>query len=343
VIAKISKGGDFGGVLRYLYGPGRHAEHEDPHRVAGNVIGDDPRTLAETLRETTELNGRVGQPVWHASLRLAPEDRGLSDAEWARASETFLRRVGFLDERHPGRDTPFVAVRHGDDHVHLVVSRVRFDGTVARDSFDYCRAHQGARAVEAELGLVDASERRGRGGRLAAVTIAERESAARRGVDPERAGLREAVRDARDASGGTRTGFETALEERGVLYRANVAPSTGRMHGYSFSRQGWVDQDGEQVWVPASKVGKELRWAQLGPEVERAGAGRQSEVGRLAGDQEARRVAELVAQSFPEPLRLDKAVGSGRTPHRGRESEAARLLRERQERERADRDRGRGR
>jgi len=128
---------------------------------------------------------------------------------------TFLRRVGFLDERHPGRDTPYVAVRHGDHHVHLVVSRVRFDGTVARDSFDYHRSHQGARAVEAELGLVNAGERTGRGGRLAAVTIGERESAARRGSDPERAGLREAVGEARDASGGTRAGFEAGLGERG--------------------------------------------------------------------------------------------------------------------------------
>src|SRR5438445_9342483 len=115
------------------------------------------------------------------------------------------------------------------------------------------------------------------------------------------------------------------------------------MYGYSFSRPGWVARDGEQVWLPASKVGKELRWAQLGHDLEHAGAGRQSEVGRVVGDQEARRVADLVAQSFPEPLRLGKAAGSGRAPHGGRESAAARLLRDRQERERQERDRDRGR
>jgi hypothetical protein len=116
------------------------------------------------------------------------------------------------------------------------------------------------------------------------------------------------------------------------------------MNGYSFSREGWRDGAGEQVWLPASKVGKELRWAQLGHDLEHAGAARQSEVGRLVGERdEARRVADLVAQSFPEPLHLGKAAGQGRAPHRGRDSEAARLLRDRQERERHDRDRGRGR
>ena len=113
------------------------------------------------------------------------------------------------------------------------------------------------------------------------------------------------------------------------------------MYGYSFSSPGWVARDGEQVWLPASKVGKELRWAQLGHDLEHAGAGRHSEIGRLVGDQEARRVADLVAQSFPKPLQLDKAAARGRAPHGGRESEAARRLRERQERDRNDRDRGR--
>lgn len=52
-------------------------------------------------------------------------------------------------------------------------------------------------------------------------------------------------------------------------------------------------------------------------------------------------MADLVAQSFPKPLQLDKAAARGRAPHGGRESEAARRLRERQERDRNDRDRGR--
>lgn len=35
------------------------------------------------------------------------------------------------------------------------------------------------------------------------------------------------------------------------------------MNGYSASLEGWTDQRGEQVWLPASKVHRELRWQQL--------------------------------------------------------------------------------
>jgi hypothetical protein len=38
-----SAGGDVGGLLRYLYGPGRENEHIDPHQVAS--WDDAPATL----------------------------------------------------------------------------------------------------------------------------------------------------------------------------------------------------------------------------------------------------------------------------------------------------------
>ncbi len=34
MIGRVYRGGDVGGLLRYLYGPGRHNEHENPHLVA---------------------------------------------------------------------------------------------------------------------------------------------------------------------------------------------------------------------------------------------------------------------------------------------------------------------
>lgn len=132
-------------------------------------------------------------------------------------------------------------------------------------------------------------------------------------MEPERAALRDAVGEARDGCDGSRGGFEGALAGRGVVFRANVA-STGRMQGYSFSREGWVDGSGEQVWLPASKVGKELRWGQLEADLgARREPARQCEAGRLVSEQrDAREVAALVTQSFPQPLQLP-APGRGRT------------------------------
>jgi hypothetical protein len=58
------------------------------------------------------------KPVWHCSVRAAPEDRLLSDAEWAQIAAQVMDRTGLA----PADDelgVRWVAVRHGSDHVHL--------------------------------------------------------------------------------------------------------------------------------------------------------------------------------------------------------------------------------
>src|ERR1019366_6205664 len=83
VIGKVSRGVNAGGLLRYLYGPGKANEHTDPHLVAG--FGD-PRELEPDLRpdgsrDLRRLSGLLSQPlaldplcgcdkpVWHCSVR----------------------------------------------------------------------------------------------------------------------------------------------------------------------------------------------------------------------------------------------------------------------------------
>ena len=48
MIPNIVTGGDTGGLMRYLVGPGRANEHENPHVIAGSrdivrKLGDDQR------------------------------------------------------------------------------------------------------------------------------------------------------------------------------------------------------------------------------------------------------------------------------------------------------------
>jgi hypothetical protein len=84
-------------LLRYLYGPGKANEHTDPHLVAG--FGDpakleperrsdgspDLRRLAGLLVQPLAAldGGNYDKPVWHCSLRAAP-DRGVSAARYWR-------------------------------------------------------------------------------------------------------------------------------------------------------------------------------------------------------------------------------------------------------------------
>jgi len=119
-------------------------------------------------------------------------------------------------------DHPWVAVRHGDDHVHVVACRITIEGEVWRDSHDYARSMRSCRRLERDHGLTVVDGLR-RTGRLATTTAAERARAQRHGVDPERARLRDLMHAARATAAGTgRAGWEHELAARGVLYEAKT-------------------------------------------------------------------------------------------------------------------------
>lgn len=67
------------------------------------------------LRKALNTRKEIKNPVWHASLRNTARDRTLSDATWADMGQSFAEEMGFAEH-------PWVMVRHGHDHVHLVVS-----------------------------------------------------------------------------------------------------------------------------------------------------------------------------------------------------------------------------
>lgn len=259
MIANITKGRKAVGALVYDFGPGRRDEHINPRIVAGNVTGT-PLQVARAIDHTARRRPGITAPIWRASLSLPDEDGILPDAQWSAIATAFIADMGF-------DGAPWVAVRHGDDHIHLTVSRVDWSGQLLTDRWDYRRAREAADRLEEEHGLVRARDRfRAEGPE---VRNNELEAAKRRGrgpdapKPPEREELRSLVREVRDASRGLgRDAFESGLADVGVGFRANVA-STGRMNGYSFTLEGWTDGSGEQVWFGASKVARELRWAQL--------------------------------------------------------------------------------
>ncbi|MCT6782308.1 relaxase/mobilization nuclease domain-containing protein [Streptomyces sp. CS7] len=258
MIANITKGRKAVGALIYDFGPGRRDEHINPRIVAGNVTGT-PLQVARAIDHTARRRPGIAAPIWRTSLSLPDEDGILPDAQWADIATAFIADMGF-------DGAPWVAVRHGDDHIHLTVSRVDWAGQLLTDRWDYRRAREAADRLEEEHDLVRARDRfRAEGPQVRNNELEA--SKRRRGPEPdrppEREELRRLVREVRDASRGLgRAAFESGLADAGVHFRANEA-STGRMNGYSFTLDGLVDGAGEQIWHTASKVAKDLRWAQL--------------------------------------------------------------------------------
>jgi hypothetical protein len=65
VIGTVLRGAEAGGLLRYLYGPGRANEHTDPHLVAGfsDPTELEPERRPGRLPDLRRLAGLLAQPV----------------------------------------------------------------------------------------------------------------------------------------------------------------------------------------------------------------------------------------------------------------------------------------
>jgi len=270
MIAKITRGTRAGDIAAYLHGPGKTAMHtyrdrDGVEQVGGIVIGgtlamrgDTTGRWAAELREAAASRPEITKPIWQVSLRCAPGDRALTDAEWRDAATAFMSRMGL-------EDRPWVVVRHADDHVHLVASRVTDTGQVWHGRQDYRQAQTACAELEQAYGLQVAPRETTRVSRRAAdhqITRGERHQALRTHLPPERVELATVVRAcaARAAGGGT-DAFEAELEKAGVEFEANRA-KTGRMSGYKFGT-GRVDEAGQPVWFKASQLDKTLAWAKL--------------------------------------------------------------------------------
>ena len=165
MIAKITRGKNPGDIGAYLHGPGHANEHEYLSGVSnhsgGIVIGSnigmeghtDPGKWAGELRKAMRKRPEIKNPVWHASLRNTAQDRTLSDATWADMGQSFAEDMGF--DGHP-----WVMVRHGEDHVHIVVSRVSDLGEVWHARNDRRAAQNACKKLEREHSLVEAPRRR---------------------------------------------------------------------------------------------------------------------------------------------------------------------------------------
>jgi len=270
VIAKITRGGSARGLAEYLHGPGRADEHTWRNEkgvtfaggkvIAGTVPLADPakgKGWAKDFQVAHSLRPGVTKNVWHCSLRAAPTDRRLSDAEWTQIGHRMAAGMGYAEH-------PWVLVRHADDHVHIAVSRVSHEGTVWKGSHDRYAVRPIMREVEARHGLVQVPDVQQAPGPQTRLSQGEHRRAQRTSEVPGRAELAITVRAARDLAAGTgRVGFETELDRAGVSWRVNVA-STGRVSGYSFAT-GEMDTAGVPVAFTASQLDRGLSWAKLGP------------------------------------------------------------------------------
>ena len=299
MIPNIVTGGDTGGLMRYLVGPGRANEHENPHVIAGSrdIVrkwGDwETISLSQASEIATRLdaymhemgtfptgktrrfNPATGQVewtgeieathVWHCSLSLSPEEAALGDEVWGRIASDFMDEMGFTgsDGKAPCR---WVAIHHGSaknggDHIHIAATIVREDGTKWSPWYDQRRAQKACNTLEHRYGLlVVESREHGRGSRCD--SAAAQNAAKRAGASrTDRAVLEERLRAAATAAD-SEADFVRLARRLGVRLHPRFASGrTDIVVGYSAALR---TENGQQTrWWGGGRIARDLTLTQL--------------------------------------------------------------------------------
>ena len=275
VIGKVTRGTDARRLLYYLFGPGKANEHTDPHLVAG--FGDpaeleperrpggsrDLRRLAGLLAQPmAALNGdNYAKPVWHCSIRAAPEDRMLSDAEWAQVAAAVMDGTG-LAPAGDDRAVRWVAVRHAPDYIHLVATLARQDRIRPKVWNDFFRVRDACQDAEGQFGLRPTAPADRTAARRA--TRAESEQASRRGwPEPPRVTLRREVCTAA-AGASTEEEFFACLAKAGVqVRRRHSTINPLEVTGYAVGLPHHIARDGQVIWYGGGKLAADLTLPKL--------------------------------------------------------------------------------
>ena len=299
MIPNIVTGGDTGGLMRYLVGPGRANEHENPHVIAGSrdivrkwgdwetisvsqaseiatrldaymhETGTFPTGKARRFNPATgavEWNGEIeANHVWHCSLSLSPEEAALGDEVWGRIASDFMSEMGFTgtDGKAPCR---WVAIHHGSaknggDHIHIAANIVREDGTKWNPWYDQRRAQKACNVLEHRYGLlVVESREHGRGSRCD--SAAAQNAAKRAGASrTDRTVLEERLRAAATAAA-SEADFVRRARRLGVRLHPRFAHGrTDIVVGYSAALR---TEDGQQTrWWGGGRIARDLTLTQL--------------------------------------------------------------------------------
>jgi hypothetical protein len=119
-----------------------------------NLIDGDISEIAKQFEEVAKQQPGIKEPVHKVSINIKPGEH-LDTHQWLEVGKSYLKEMGY-------EDSPFLIAQHREkdhEHIHLLTSRVDFNGEVVSDVFEQRRARKWANKIEEKYGLIKTPEK----------------------------------------------------------------------------------------------------------------------------------------------------------------------------------------
>lgn len=172
MVAKISHGSNLYGALSY----NQEKVDEGLGKVLATNLVIEPAdgvfnasTCMQDFERFMPSHITTKKPVIHVSLNPHPDDK-LTDEQLSEIGQKYMERLGYGSQ-------PYMIFKHEDidrQHIHIVSTRVRPDGSLVPDSFEKDRSNKIRRELEKEYNLIPANgQKQGEAWRLAPVDVSQ--------------------------------------------------------------------------------------------------------------------------------------------------------------------------
>jgi len=156
MIASQKIGKSFMGALNYnlkklfLADKGRRAE-----LLSTNFASTDVKGIAKEIDMVRSLRPNLNRYVYHTSLNFPKEEQAqLSKAKLLAIARDYLEAMGFSNNQY------LIFLHHDAEHphLHLLVNRIGFDGSIVSDSNNFKRSEAIVRVLESRYGLTQVKQ-----------------------------------------------------------------------------------------------------------------------------------------------------------------------------------------
>jgi hypothetical protein len=161
LIGKQFKNHSFRSTLEYVLGK------EKATMIDSNMGGTTPVQLTKEFGAARRFRPNLQRACAHVILSIphrdVSHDKGeyhehLEDEQYTEIAQHWLKSMKFLGDEL--NQSQYVVARHHDtnhEHIHIIASRIRMNGSVVPDSWDYLRSEVILRQLEKEYGLEEVS------------------------------------------------------------------------------------------------------------------------------------------------------------------------------------------